>query len=170
MASTSAIATKILTAPSGIVSATVSWSRSRESSLSIEAQGSLRMSRGPPEPPAGVARMSSSSASAALEKSGSNPRSIIARRAIRLRVERCRPASVSIPVSLKEAYSTFVDDPLQPTLELIREPPLHLFEDGPFFPLFRQNLVGCRKIRGKHLLHFRGEFLVQDHRVHLVIA
>ena len=93
MASTSAIATRIFTAPSGIASATVSWSRSRESSLSIEAQGRLRRSRRPAGSPAAVARIPSSSASTVGEKSGSKPRSIIALRAIRLRVMRCRSAS-----------------------------------------------------------------------------
>ena len=43
--STSAIATRILVAPPGSASATDSWSRSRESSLSIEHHGFSRRSR-----------------------------------------------------------------------------------------------------------------------------
>jgi hypothetical protein len=32
------------------------------------------------------------------------------------------------------------------------------------------NLPGIRKVPGKHLLHFGGEFATQDDRVHLVVV
>ncbi len=70
----------------------------------------------------------------------------------------------------KETYPAFVGDRLQPTFKLMRKPLLDFVEHRSSFPLFQPNLVGLRKIPGKHLFHFLSEFLVQNHRVHLVIA
>ena len=73
--------------PSGWASATESWSRSRESSLSIEHQSSARRSRVPTVLLA-VAWMAASSARAAGEYWGSSPFSRITRWAIRCRMKR----------------------------------------------------------------------------------
>src|SRR2546426_6193955 len=80
--STSATATRIFTTPSVIGCATVSWSRSRESSLSIEAQRRPRRSRIDGPASAAAFALASVSAKAAGEKSGSRPCSTIARRAM----------------------------------------------------------------------------------------
>src|SRR5712691_9165782 len=73
-ASTSAIATRIFTVPPAMGSATESWSRSRESSLSMDAQSKARKSRiAAPDAVAGcVIRLVS--AMTAGEKSGRSPR------------------------------------------------------------------------------------------------
>ncbi len=73
-ASTSAIATRIFTVPPAMGSATESWSRSRESSLSMDAQSRARKSRiAASDAMAGrVIRLAS--AMTAGEKSGRSPR------------------------------------------------------------------------------------------------
>src|SRR3990172_12406688 len=83
-AATSAIATRTDAPPSGRDFATESWSRSRESSLSMEAQGRSRRSRMEGSDPGVGPAMALASAIAAGEKSGSRPRSIMARRAMLL--------------------------------------------------------------------------------------
>ena len=80
-ASTSATATRILTASPASGSATDSWSRSRESSLSIEHHRSPDRSRSVGSETA--ERIWSSCASAAAGTSGCSPRASIARRAMR---------------------------------------------------------------------------------------
>ena len=66
------------TAPSWRGSATVSWSRSRESSLSIDTHASFRRSRTAEPTSSTWSPRASTSASTAVEKSGSRPRSVIA--------------------------------------------------------------------------------------------
>src|SRR5437867_4231051 len=81
-ASTSATATRIRTEPPGAGSTTESWSRSRESSLSIEHHTRSRRSRiAGSDSFAGPVR-AAVSVWAAGEKSGSSPRSTMTRRAI----------------------------------------------------------------------------------------
>src|SRR6185369_4679090 len=95
--STSAMARRTRTAPCGSASATDSWSRSRESSLSIENQRRARSSRSPGSRAGAV--MAAASPCAALEKSGSRPASVIARRAM----PRSRPRSEPfvVPILLR---------------------------------------------------------------------
>ena len=52
----------------------------------------------------------------------------------------------------------------------MRNPLPDLEQQRSLFPLFPSNLVGLRKIPGKHLLHFSSELAAQNNRVHLVIA
>jgi hypothetical protein len=73
-ASTSATATRILTAPSAIGSATESWSRSRESSLSIEHQRRPRRSRIEGSVSVAAFAIESVSVTTAAENSGNRPR------------------------------------------------------------------------------------------------
>ena len=47
---------------------------------------------------------------------------------------------------------------------------LILGQQRSFFPLFPLNLVGTRKVPGKHLLHFGSKLVTQDNRIHLVIV
>jgi hypothetical protein len=70
----------------------------------------------------------------------------------------------------EEASMSVVDDRSQPAFKSMRKPLLDPVEHRPFFPLLPPDLVGLREIPGEHLLHFHSEFLVQDHRVHLVIG
>ena len=78
------MATRTFTAPSARGSATDSWSRSRESSLSIEDHGSPRRSRMEAAASLAARVMALVSARTAGEKSGSRPRSSIALRAMLL--------------------------------------------------------------------------------------
>src|SRR5512147_355366 len=75
---------------------------------------------------------------------------------------RFRSGRLPRTISGKEAYSTFVDDRLQPPFKLMRKPLLYSVEQWSVFPLLQPDLVGLRKIPGKHLLHFLGEFLAQN--------
>ena len=80
--STSAIATRTRASPPGSVSATSIWSRSRDSTSSIEDQSSERRSGTPGEGVgSGVRRRAATSASTAGSKSARKPRSSIAWRA-----------------------------------------------------------------------------------------
>ena len=83
---------------------------------------------------------------------------------------RPRPGGRPRRISGKEPSSAFVDDLSQPALKSMRDPLLDFVEHGSFFPHFQPDFIGFRKILGEHLLHFRGEFLVQNHRVHLVVG
>ena len=92
MASTSATAIRILVRPPVIGSATEIWSRSRESSLSIEHHSSARRSfTSPPLSAAGLV-MPFNCAVACGVKSGSRPRLAIARCAISFRTSRLSDA------------------------------------------------------------------------------
>src|SRR3989441_11373377 len=83
-ASTSATATRIFVAPCALGSATESWSRWRESSLSIEAQRRLRRSRMDGSVAAAAFAKACVSSRTAGEKSGCRPRWIMARWAMAL--------------------------------------------------------------------------------------
>ena len=98
------MATRIFAAPSGMASATVSWSRSREASLSMEHQ--IRFLRSRVDSSARVAGpwIPSSSASAWGEKSGRSPLSSIARWAILCKSERCCLSSVFVMMSPIEIW------------------------------------------------------------------
>ncbi len=82
-ASTSATATFSRIAPPGSASATLSWSRSRVSSLSIENHGSDRRSRMSPFRGPAAWRADSASCSASGENAASRPRERIASVAMR---------------------------------------------------------------------------------------
>ncbi len=59
---------------------------------------------------------------------------------------------------------------LQQMGKYVRKPLPDPREQRSFFPLFPSNLVGLRKVPGKHLFHFHGKLVAQDNRIHLVIA
>src|SRR5512140_1690809 len=95
------MATRTFTAPPATGSATESWSRSRESSLSIDAQGRPRRSRIAALEAAAACVIPWVSAMTADEKSGSSPRWSMAACAM--------PWSCSLPVLSRVAIGCSVD-------------------------------------------------------------
>src|SRR5258708_1749482 len=99
------MATRIFTAPSGAGAETLSWSRSRESSLSIDAHASARKSltSGPPATAGPAIR--SHCAIAAGEKSGCKPRDSMTSRAMRCSVALPLPCTGDMDFLLRRIAS-----------------------------------------------------------------